>query len=243
MRRLALIACAALGACLCSAFVAGAQTTLGRGDIAFTGYDSGGTDEVSFVLLRSVAAGTSISFTERGWLAAGGFRSGEATFTLTFSADYPCGSELRAVMAPLAVLDASGASAGTVVGGGHSLSTSGDQVFAYQGAAPTAGNEAGFLAAIQMNGPWDADATSANASARPASLGDGVDAIAIAPEVDNARYDCSFSTGDRATLCRGRERSEPLDAERRNPVRPVDRVRVHVRTHRHPRRSQPQRQP
>ena len=46
-----------------------------------------------------------------------------------------------------------------------------------------------------MNGPWDADATSTNASARPLSLGEGTAAIAIAPEVDNAKYDCSIVAG------------------------------------------------
>ena len=90
-----------------------AQTPLERGDVAFTGYNSGGTDELLFVVLTDVSAGTALSFTERGWLAAGGFRSGEATFTLVFGSDYPCGTEFRAVMSPLAVTDPSGAFAGT----------------------------------------------------------------------------------------------------------------------------------
>jgi hypothetical protein len=179
---------------------AGAQTALGRGDVAFTGYNSGGTDELSFVVLTDVSAGTSLSFTERGWLAAGGFRAGEATFTLAFGSDYACGTEFRAVMSPLAVTDPSGASAGTLTGGGLALSTSGDQVFAFQGPEPTAADEGPFLTGIQMNGPWDADATSTNTSARPLSLGEGTAAISIAPEVDNARYDCSIVAGSGGAL-------------------------------------------
>jgi hypothetical protein len=179
---------------------ASAQTPLGRGDLALTGYDSDGTDELSFVLLTDVAAGTEIGFTERGWLAAGGFRAGEATFTVVLGSDYPCGTVLRAVMSPLAVLDPSGASAGTVTGGGLALSTTGDQIFVFQGPEPTATDESSFITGFQMNGPWDADATSANASARPASLTDGVNAVAIDPEVDNARYDCSLVSGSRAAL-------------------------------------------
>src|SRR5262245_26905722 len=169
-----------------------AQTPLGRGDVALTGYDSDGTDEISFVLLTGVTAGTPISFTERGWLAAGGFRAGEATFTVVLASDYPCGATFRAVMSPLAVFGPGGESAGTVTGGGLALSTSGDQVFVFQGPEPTAGNESGLLDGLQMNGPWDDDAASTNASARPASLIEGVAALAIDPEVDNARYDCSL---------------------------------------------------
>lgn len=192
----ALVWCVAIAAAVASqAGIAGAQTVLGRGDVAFSGYNSGGTDEFSFVVLTDVVAGTAVSFTERGWLAAGGFRSGESTFTLVFGADYPCGTEFRAVMSPLGVTDPTGASAGASTGGGLALSTSGDQIFAFQGAEPTAADESTLLTGIQMNGPWDADASSTNASARPLSLGDGTAAISIAPEVDNARYDCSVVAG------------------------------------------------
>lgn len=199
MRKLGMCTCVLL-AWAALTIPASAQTTLVPGDVAFSGYSSSGTDEFSFVLLRGVTAGTTISFTDRGWLAVGGFRSGEGAFELTLDADYPCGSEFRAVMSPLEVRDDSGAVAGMTIGGGLQLSTSGDQLFAYQGVAPTAGDESGFLAGLQMNGGWDADATSTNTSTRPSSLSEGVHALALAPEMNNARYDCGLVSADPAVL-------------------------------------------
>lgn len=200
MKQMVVLACAVGALAGFDGPRAQAQTMLSPGDLVFTGYDSSGTDQVSFVLARDVAAGTTVTFTDRGWLAAGGFRSGEGAFELTLDADLPCGTELVAVMSPLEVRDAAGAVVGTTAGGGLQLSTSGDQVFAYQGAEPTAGSESGLLAAIQMNGGWDADATSTNTSALPASLVDGVHAVAIAPEQNNARYDCSVVSAEPGVL-------------------------------------------
>jgi hypothetical protein len=56
------------------------MTTLTVGDLALIGYsaDTAGKS-FSFVLLQAVDAGTVISFTDNGWLAAGGFRAGEGT--------------------------------------------------------------------------------------------------------------------------------------------------------------------
>ncbi len=192
--------CVLGAACASLVTEARAQTTLSPGDLAFSGYGSSGTDQFSFVLLRDVTAGTTVTFTDRGWLAAGGLRSGEGTFELTFTADYGCGSEFLAVMSPLEVLDSGGVVAGTTVGGGLQLSTSGDQVFAYQGPEPTPGDDASLLAGVQMNGGWDADATSTNTSALPSALIDGVHVVAIAPETNNARYDCSLAAAEPSVL-------------------------------------------
>lgn len=173
-----------------------AQFTLG--DIAFTTYNSDGTaDQFSFVLLRSVAPGDSISFTENGWKGDGsGFRSGENTVTLVFSNSYNCGSQIYISANPFGARDESSSSAGTLVGNGLALTTSGDQIFAYDPAnIPNANDSSGFIAAIHMNGGWDNDASSTNTSALPGVLTDGVNAISISPEVDNAQYDCSTISG------------------------------------------------
>ncbi len=191
MGKAAVFLCALGTACVSWATVATGQTALSPGDLAFSGYGSSGTDQFSFVLARDVVAGTSITFTDRGWLEAGGFRPGEGTFELTMGADYACGAEFVAVMSPLGVFDANGLPAGTTVGGGLQLSTSGDQVFAYQGPEPTSVSEVGLLAGVQMNGDWDADASSTNTSTQPSSLFGGVHSVAIAAETNNARYDCS----------------------------------------------------
>ncbi|MEM6770943.1 MAG: hypothetical protein AAF597_10190, partial [Bacteroidota bacterium] len=165
-------------------------TTLAIGDIAFTGYTSDAPDQFSFVSLTEINAGTTISFTENGWLAAGGFRGGENTITLEFCEFFGCGSEFF-VSAESTDFTSDGTVAGTVTGTFLGLSVSGDQIFAYQGDAPTAADESGFLAAIHMNGDWDAEANNTNESAQPQTFIDNPGtSVAISPEVDNASFDC-----------------------------------------------------
>jgi hypothetical protein len=173
-----------------------AQTILGAGDIAFTGYNSDNPDDFSFVLLKDVQAGTTITFTDRGWLAAGGFRAGESTLTVTFAANRTTGEQFRVPAVTGIFIDFSGLNAGTSIGTNILLSAAGDQLFAYQGAEPadnTPAEQAKFITAIQMNGPWDADAVNDNTTAIPPGLSNGVNALAISPQVDNARYDCSIT--------------------------------------------------
>jgi hypothetical protein len=164
----------------------GAQTTLGLGDIAFTGYKSDDPDQFSFVLLKDITAGTQISITDNGWFSGGGgFRATEGTLVWTASSSLSCGTEVT--------FTANVPSTGTVTGTGPSLAVAGDQLFAYQGTAPadtSAAEVAKFIAAIQMNGAWDANATDANSSAKPSVFTDGVNSISISPEVDNAVYNC-----------------------------------------------------
>ena len=141
-------------------------------------------------------AGTSISFTENGWRAAGGFREAESTFTFEFTRAYDCGAEFVVFDLPnLEIRDVEGMIAGQILSGSFlNLSTTGDQIFAYHGATPSAGNEAGFLAAIQMNGDWDADATNGNESALPSVFTNGQNAISIFPEAQNAKYNCNVNS-------------------------------------------------
>lgn len=182
------------------------------GDIAFTGYqgDNGGNpdgsqDEFTFVLLRDVTAGEQISFTENGWLAAGGFRTGENTCTLEFTMPLTCGTQVSITAVPFAAVeDGSGMSAGTLTGSGLSLATSGDQIFAYDPAnTPSSTDESGFIAAIQMNGGWDADASSSTTSAQPAVFASNPGtSVAISPEVDNAVYNCTDLEDDDVAILR-----------------------------------------
>lgn len=185
-----------------------AQFTLG--DIVFTGYQSDSTgnptgedDQFSFLLLRDVVAGEQIAFTENGWLAAGGFRPGESTATLTFATNYNAGVQISIARIPFEARDNSGNIAGNLTGSGLNLAVGGDQILAYDPAnVPNSlANQSGFVAAIQMNGDWDADATSASESAKP-SIFDTLanSAIAIAPEVDNGIYNCSLTSGTATAL-------------------------------------------
>jgi hypothetical protein len=49
-------------------------TILSPGDIAIVQYSSSPTDTFTVVFLRDVEVGTTVNFTDDGWLAAGGFR-------------------------------------------------------------------------------------------------------------------------------------------------------------------------
>lgn len=168
------------------------------GDIAFSGVNHDGADDFSIVLIRDYTSGEQIEFTDNGWFAAGGFRTGEGTMLFTFGGNYVAGTQIILYGDGTQPIDQTGASAGTTVEvGGFSLSSTGDVIFAYDpGNVPAAGNESGFIAAIHMNGPWDADATSSTTSAKPAVFTDGVNSIVISPEADNARFfDCAEGLG------------------------------------------------
>ncbi|MEM1280126.1 MAG: hypothetical protein AAGG53_08960, partial [Cyanobacteria bacterium P01_H01_bin.152] len=143
-------------------------TTLMPGDIAIIGFNFDNPDEFAFVPLVDLEVGTEIKFTDNGWLAAGGFRANEGTFTWTAPANVAAGTVINPVVSSVA------------------FSASGDQILAYQGddANPT------FIYALNSEGnpgQWQSDATSSNTSALPAGLIDGTTAVAL-DEIDNAIY-------------------------------------------------------
>jgi VCBS repeat-containing protein len=158
-------------------------TTLTAGDVALIGYsaDTGGKS-FSFVLLQAVEAGTTISFTDDGWLAAGGFRTGEGVVTYT---------------AP-----AGGATAGTVITfsgltGSLNPSTSGDQIIAFQGPLGASATPLFAIDFADGNTSYAGDATSSNTSAIPAGLATGSTALAFG--TDNGAY-VGTTTGTRAEI-------------------------------------------
>jgi len=171
--------------------ITGTQAQFAMGDIAFSAYHSDVTapdDYFTIVLLRAVTAGEEIEFTENGWFAAGGFRVGESTCKLTFGSSYIVGTQIIISKTPFEARDQDNALAGTMSGTALSLATGGDQVFAYNPSnVPSAGNESSFIAAIHMNGDWDAESTSSTTSAKPSVFTDGTNSVSINPEVDNAR--------------------------------------------------------
>src|SRR5215475_8363882 len=127
-------------------------TALSVGDIAIVQYNTTTTDAFTFVFLRDVDAGTTINFTDNGWLAAGGFRPGEGTVTYT---------------APGAI------AAGTIVTlTGLNLDDAGDQIIAYQGdpAAPTILHVVDFA---DGNNSVAADATNDNTTVLPPGFTQG----------------------------------------------------------------------
>jgi len=186
-----------------------AQTTLGLGDISFISYNSdvatpagAGAHQFGFVTFTTVASGSQISFTDRGWTSSSGFSSsspGESTITVTFNQTLNPGDQIY-VDANGNVFNQNGTTVGTYTGTPLTLSTLGDQIFSYQGTEPTPANQSNFLTAIQMNGSWDANGNGATTSAQPTALTDGVNSVSISPEVDNASYDFSVVTGSTATV-------------------------------------------
>ncbi|MFK8061318.1 MAG: hypothetical protein AB8B78_14670, partial [Polaribacter sp.] len=182
------------------------------GDIAFTGYQSDGSgnpsgenDEFSFILLRNVTNGDKISFTDNGWMSSGGFRSGETEITLEFTSNYVFGTQVSIASTPFKafVNGDQDVIAGTLTGSSLSLVTSGDQIFAYNPAnkPSSQANQSGFIAAIQMNGDWDADSTSSTTSSQPSIFTTLANSsVAISPEVDNAIYNCSTASGNATAL-------------------------------------------
>jgi hypothetical protein len=178
------------------------------GDIAFTGYLGGTTNEsFSFVLLKNIPSGSTLNFTDRGWNGTAFNAGTESLLTWAAGSALVAGREITISGAAnsttmTVVVSGSNISAGTATGTMVSMPTSGDQILAYIGtvASPT------FIAGIHMNSynntaggadcgnttaaAWD-NATvnacvnpgNANSSAMPTGLTGGTTAVYIG--VDN----------------------------------------------------------
>ena len=182
------------------------------GDIAFSAYNSDTStpdDAFTFVVLRDVVVGEQIVFDENGWFfQIGGLRTGEGVLTFTFGNAYAAGTQIIISRIPFEALDQNGDSAGTVTGTGLNLATGGDSIFAYNvGAVPTTADDSGFIAAINMTGQWspsgsDTEGGTTTTTEKPDIFTEGVNAVSIEPEIDNARFsevNCGNFT-DMATL-------------------------------------------
>jgi len=162
-------------------------TTLTAGDIAIIGANCDDADDFAFVLLKDINSTTTIKFTDNGWKSTSEFRTGEGILTYTAPSAKTAGT----------VIVYSSNTANFTASGSFALSTSGDQLLAYQGTegAPT------FLFAVNIKGSavWQADATDANTSAVPSGLTNGTNCVALV-EKDNVKYNGStnFSTKDLA---------------------------------------------
>ncbi len=163
-------------------------TTLAAGDIAFVGFNTdGGTDAFAFVLLKDIAAGTAIRFTDKEW-SGSAFNNGESDLLWTANGSLAAGTVITVqpdLGTPLA-------STGTLTGSGGGLAKSGEQLFAITGTvvAPT-----GFIAAIGMGTPGgglvNTGADMAATSFVPAGLTLGTNAVNITQV--NAHYTGALS--------------------------------------------------
>jgi len=164
-------------------------TALVVGDIAILGLNADNPDDFSFVTFAWIEAGTQISFTDGGWLAAGGFRGGEGTAVWTAPSDIVPGTVINLTVNAADFTNST------------ALSTAGDQLIAYTGAAATPN----VLFAVNTDkNIWDADATSSTTSALPTGLVDDVTGMSVgataATDFDNVQYNNSLSTGEISAL-------------------------------------------
>lgn len=198
--------------------------TLSAGDIVFTGYNSSSTtsDNFSFVVLRSggLPSGTKIFFTDNGYGPVdGGLRPGEGVvlWTATSAIAQYTQVTITCNISPVSHSATSG-SVTSLFTTGINLSSTGDQVLAYQGSMVTPT----FISGIHMNSETGTGTTtfsstlagwddmingtspftiSAVRSALPPGLTNGTNAImgvtgTSAPytELDNGVYNCTGAT-------------------------------------------------
>ncbi|MCA9936989.1 MAG: Ig-like domain-containing protein, partial [Anaerolineales bacterium] len=173
-----------------SALAAPEVSVLGPGDIAIIGFNYDTPDGFAFVTLVDLDTGTEIRFTDSGWTAADAFRCCEGAYKYTAPAAIAAGTVITFPSADFTVDN------DAIVGtNGLALSTSGDQILAFQGASDTPT----FVYALNSEGTgWQADATSSNTSALPLGLTDETSAVALI-EIDNAVY-TGTTTGTRDAL-------------------------------------------
>lgn len=153
-----------------------AQTTLSAGDVVVLGYNYDNPDQIKFVPLVDLAAGTVIRFTDNGWTGTA-LTTTEGTDTYTASTAVSKGTILTLNATAIA------------------FSTSGDQIFAYQGTATSPA----FIFGLSTR-PWVTGSISASTSRRPAALVAGVSAIAFATERDNGQYSVLSTNGNKAAI-------------------------------------------
>lgn len=162
-----------------------AQAELAPGDIAIIAYQSDDPDKLAFVALAPINAGEVIRFTDDGWQSTNNFRPGEGGIQYTAPALIPEGtvvSQTNPFTSDGWIINNADLGSGNFL-----LSTGGDQIFAFQGAATSPS----FVFGLNYNvAGWVASATSSNNTALPAALIDGDTAVnhSAASERDNGYY-------------------------------------------------------
>ena len=155
---------------------------LSPGDLAIVGMNMDDPNEISFVALVDIRAGTELRFTNNGWTATGEFRSEEDTMIWTATQDI-----LRGRVVVLNGTD------GRVPG----LAAAGDQLFAYQVAGD---GTIRFIHGVNNTpaGGWQDDASTDQETTLPAQLLDSFTAVSL-PHCDNVIY-TGISNGRQAEL-------------------------------------------
>lgn len=166
-------------------------TTLVAGDILFIAANADATDAFAFVLMRDIAAGTQIAFSDRDSLTA----TNESAFTWTADKAYATGT----IVTVLPDASTPTTDKGNIVGSGGGISTSSETIFAFQGSIPTAHATGAatlvvdrYLAAINLGTAGGLD-TALQSALVPAGA-------FITFTEDNVRYGGTLATGNLTTL-------------------------------------------
>lgn len=194
-----------------------AQTSLGLGDIAFVSINvddstSSIKDPFQIMFLKAITAGTQISFTDRAYTDAGGFAAGtttETVFTWRATTSYAVGDILMFWSSGSSGPYTANAESGVIdAGDGISLTSVGEQIFAFQGSAI---NYDSLITGIHTNvtvsttdANWDDNNSTSNSTSElPDILTNGVNALRVhdsGTELDNWGYDCSTVSGTASAL-------------------------------------------
>lgn len=172
-RTIKTVATTLLCACSLSAF---SQSTLTAGDIAITAFNTDDPDQFAFVTLVDLQQGTQLKFTDNGWNGSA-LTTNEGTFTWTASSNITKGTVIN------------------VNPTGISFSTSGDQLFVYQGTS----SSPVFIFGLSTRN-WVTGSINANTSRKPAALVTGTTALAFSTERDNGYYNQVSTSGTKAQV-------------------------------------------
>ena len=159
-------------------------TTLGLGDIAFTGYQSTTTDKISIVLLRDVTAGSVITVTDNAWTESGALASNEGSIVLTFGATFVAGTQLNYDATRTSGARWANGTASTnlseATGPNFGLNANGDNLFIYNGTtAPAFATSEAWIAGFATNPFLATGNSSASLTHLPTALASGSAALSL----------------------------------------------------------------
>jgi len=156
-----------------------AQSTLTPGDLAVIAHNNDNADQIILVALAPIAQGTVVYLTDNAWSGTA-LSTVEGTWTYTFPSNVTAGTRISLTTSTPGIT-----SVGT-----WDLSTSGDQIFIYQGSSSSPEFIYGFSSRA-----WVTGSTSLTTSRLPATLMNGKTARDFSSEVDNGYYNATSTVG------------------------------------------------
>lgn len=162
---------------------------LAAGDIALIAFATDAPDRFAFVAMVDLPGSTEINFTDNAFTDASVLAITENTGTYTA----PAAGLTKGTVIQIDGTTVTGG--GTMSSGLTGLSSSGDQIIAYQGlnTAPT------FIAALSTKAWLTTGTTNSNTSYLPTGLTNGLNAIDFATEMDNGYYN-GITVGTKSAL-------------------------------------------